>query len=157
MKLRRHNVMRMSGQNSDTIARSAVPNANGLIIRSRQLCTRIKPITGEGPGTTYYPRHLMVELNRADIVQMAMEGEHASPTLRTNVWQLLRRKKCLSRKGLTPDFDLVIVTASREQRPRRMECYASHRTCRLMSRSTAPRPLDEPSCSSNRSTRVPIW
>jgi hypothetical protein len=56
-------------------------------------------------GAAHYPRQLVVEEDSADIVQMAVQGEQASPSL------------------VRPDLDLVVITARHE--PALVSVYSS--------------------------------
>jgi len=84
----RHDIVGVAGEDGDTGTGGRVPDANGLVIRRR-----------------HDPRHLVVELDRANVIQVAVKREQAASSLRSNI----------------PDFDLIIVAASHEQGARWVE------------------------------------
>lgn len=128
VELGAHDVVVVARHGAEQRAVLPVPYPNRLVVTS-----------------TNNPRELVVEEDGANVVQVAVKGKEAAPSLER------------------PDLDLVVVTARYEERlwgicvsyGRYLE--SAHRgnrelTCVLW-KST---PLTGPSCSSNRSIRVPM-
>ncbi len=85
-----HHIVIVPGQHRDAGARLPVPDADGLVV-----------------GRVHDPWVLLVEGDRADVVQVAEQREEAPPQL------------------VVPHFDLVVVAARYEQRLRLVEVHAA--------------------------------
>lgn len=77
----------MAGEDGDTVAGGAVPYADGLVIGRRELKSGVDEWTcDERVASTHDPRHLVMELDSAHVVQVTMQGEETAAVLRTEVW-----------------------------------------------------------------------
>lgn len=67
MELGGHDVVRVAGEDGDTVAGCAVPYANSLIVRGGDLEGRLVSISAV-KVKTHNPGHFMVELDGTNIV-----------------------------------------------------------------------------------------
>ena len=80
-----HNVVRVAGEDGDALPRGTVPDANGLVVRAGDLCWASMRSLRAGGDETHNPWHLVMELNRPDIIQVTMQREQASAILRADI------------------------------------------------------------------------
>jgi hypothetical protein len=81
--------------------------------------------TAERTGT-YDPRHLVMELDGPDVVEVAVQGEEAATVLGAQVCGA-SEAAAQGSTALTPDFDLVIVAAGDQEGSAGMDGDASNR------------------------------
>ena len=109
MKEGGHHIVVVSGEGRDALARLPVPDADDLVVGG-----------AEDPG------ELVVELDGADVIEMAEKGEKTTTQL------------------VVPHLDLVIVTSRNEERLRLMETHSSHGACSVTASQRRQSPLPFP-------------
>lgn len=87
VELSRHNVVRVAGQHCNAVSGCAVPYSDGLVVRGRELEKQrsVEWIENEFGRSTNNPWHFVMELNRSDVIHMAVESEQASSILGSKV------------------------------------------------------------------------
>ena len=79
----------MTGEDCYTVPRRAVPDSYGLVIGSRDLRDTVRceqDARGLKIGA-YNPRHFVMKLNGADVVQVTMQSEKTPPVLWSDILQ----------------------------------------------------------------------
>lgn len=77
----------MTGEDGYTVPRRAVPNSNGLVVGGRDLKDMVhRERSARSPEAgAYNPRHFMMKLNGADVIQMPMQSKKTSSILWSDI------------------------------------------------------------------------